>query len=254
MNNNYFSSNDNISRNFICDDGVHLNQKGIHILASNFVAFINNIFNVNWLYRESPLTENCNFLYSSGNNINGNTKLSNNSDSVLSPLTKINEEADEDALSILSKRRKDNSDKSIFGNLNINSINSRFDQMKFLLQEKVDILVLTETKLSDSFTSNHFLIEGYSKPFRLDRNRNGRGLLVYIKEDIPCKELKSHSFAEDLEGIFIEINLRKCKWFLFPTCHPHSQCDEYFFDYISRSLDICSALYDNFVLIGDFNA
>ena len=47
MNNNYFSSNDNISRNFICDDGVHLNQKGIHILASNFVAFINNIFNVN---------------------------------------------------------------------------------------------------------------------------------------------------------------------------------------------------------------
>ena len=61
--------------------------------------------------------------------------------------------------------------------------------MKFLLQEKVDILVLTETKLSDSFTSNHFLIEGYSKPFRLDRNRNGRGLLVYIKEDIPVNNL-----------------------------------------------------------------
>ena len=71
----------------------------------------------------------------------------------------------------------------MFGNLNINSINSKFDHMKSLLQEKVDILVLTETKLDNSFPTNQFVIEGYSKPFRLDRNRNGGGLLVYIRED-----------------------------------------------------------------------
>ena len=34
-----FLSNDKISRNFIYDDGMHLNQKGTHILASNFVNF-----------------------------------------------------------------------------------------------------------------------------------------------------------------------------------------------------------------------
>ena len=77
--------------------------------------------------------------------------------------------------------------------------------MKFLLQGKFDTLVLTETKLDNYFPTNQFLIEGYSKPFRLDRNRNGGGLLVYIREDIICKELKYHSFAEDIEGIFIEI-------------------------------------------------
>ena len=38
---------DNINRSFICDDGVHLNQKGTHILASNFVDFINGIYNCN---------------------------------------------------------------------------------------------------------------------------------------------------------------------------------------------------------------
>ena len=65
--------------------------------------------------------------------------------------------------------------------------------------------------------------------------------------------LKSHSFAENIEGIFIEINLRKCKWLLFVTYHPPSQCDRCFFDYLSRGLDIYSALYDKFVLIGDFN-
>ena len=46
MNNIYFLSNDNIIRNFICD-GVHRNQKGTHILASNFVTSINSIFNFN---------------------------------------------------------------------------------------------------------------------------------------------------------------------------------------------------------------
>ena len=84
-------------------------------------------------------------------------------------------------------------------------------------------------------------------------NRNGGGLLVIIREDIPCKELKSHSFAQDTEGIFIEINSRKCKWLLFATHHPPSQYDKYFFDYLRKILNIYSALYDKFVLIGDFH-
>ena len=57
-----------------------------------------------------------------------------------------------------------------------------------------------------------------------------------------------------IEDISIEINLRKCKWFLFATYHPPSQYGKYFFDYFSRGLDIYSALYDKFVLIEDFNA
>ena len=40
----------NISRNYICNDDVYLNQKGTHILASNFVTLIktiDSIFNFN---------------------------------------------------------------------------------------------------------------------------------------------------------------------------------------------------------------
>ena len=81
-------------------------------------------------------------------------------------------------MSILDKRREKNPDKLIFGNLNINSVYPEFDQMIFSLQGKVDILILTETKLDESFPTTQFLIEGYSKSFRLDRNRNGGGLLV----------------------------------------------------------------------------
>ena len=91
--------------------------------------------------------------------------------------------------------------------------------MKFLFQGKVDILVLTKPKLENSFPTNQFMIDRYLKPFRLNRNRNGEGLL-----EILCKELKYHSFAEDLGGIFIKINSIKCKWLLFTAYHFPSQC------------------------------
>ena len=41
---------------------------------------------------------------------------------------------------------------------------------------------------------------------RLDRNRNGGGIFVYVREDIPTKILTKHNLPEDIEGIFLEIN------------------------------------------------
>ena len=44
-------------------------------------------------------------------------------------------------------------------------------------------LALTESKLDFPFPTNQILIEGYFKPFRCDRNRNGGGILLYIRKD-----------------------------------------------------------------------
>ena len=84
-----------------------------------------------------------------------------------------------------------------------------------IIQGNVDILVVTETKLDSSFPNYQFLIEGFSQPYRMDRNRNAGGVLIYVREDIPSKELKKHIFPDDIEGIFIEVNLRKIKWLMF---------------------------------------
>ena len=78
----------------------------------------------------------------------------------------------------LNKIRTKNFDRLIIGNLNINSLSSKFDQLKLLTQGKVDILIITETKLDDSFPIDQFIIIGYSKPYRLDRNRNGGGIII----------------------------------------------------------------------------
>ena len=88
-----------------------------------------------------------------------------------------------------------------------------------------DILVITETKLGNSFPVLQFHIDGFSIPYRLDRNRNGGGVIVYIREDIPSKLLLKFSFKEDIEGLFVEINFRKSKWLLGRIYHPPSQPD-----------------------------
>ena len=88
------------------------------------------------------------------------------------------------------------------------------------------------------------LIEGYSSPFRFDSNRYGGGILIYVRQDTPCKQLFKHTLTSDIEGIFVEINLRKVKWLLFGTYHPPSQNDEYYFENVAKALDLYSDKYD----------
>ena len=88
--------------------------------------------------------------------------------------------------------------------------------------------MITETKVDSSFPKAQFKIEGFSMHFRVDRNRFHGGVLIYVQEDIPCKQLNKHKLPDDIVGIFIEINLRKVKWLLFGTCHPPQQQAEHF--------------------------
>ena len=118
----------------------------------------------------------------------------------------------------------------------------------------IDILVVTETKLDASFEISQFFIVGFNEPYRLDRNRNGGGILIYVRQDIPTRLLKLHTFPYDIEGIFIEINLRKTKWILYGTYHPPGQDDKYYFGHLGKALDIYSDKYDKFLLAGNFNA
>ena len=68
-----------------------------------------------------------------------------------------------------------------------------------MIEGKVDIVVVTETKLDSTFPTSQFCINCFTKPYRLNRNRNGGRILIYIQENIPNKELKNH-FSNDIEG------------------------------------------------------
>ena len=124
--------------------------------------------------------------------------------------------------------RLKNVNKTIIGQININSISSKFNQLKELVLKHVDVLVVCETKLDETFPYSQFHMDGGFLPYKLDENCNSGGVMVFVKEDIPSKLLTKHNFQSDVEGLFVELNFRKSKWLLFGTYHPPAQNDLYF--------------------------
>ena len=116
------------------------------------------------------------------------------------------------------------------------------------------MLIITDTKTDSTFPLNQFAIQGQWKPYRFDRNRNRGGIFIYVWEDIPSRELKIHNTPEDVESIFIKINLIKTKCFFCGCYHPPGQSDQYIFENIGKTLDKYSKHFDKFMLVGDFNA
>ena len=75
----------------------------------------------------------------------------------------------------MKELRIGNANKVIIGNLNIISIINIFEQLKETVLKYIDIIVVTETKLDETFLDSLFLTDGFSKPYRFDRNKNGGG-------------------------------------------------------------------------------
>ena len=119
----------------------------------------------------------------------------------------------------------------------------------------LDILIITESKLDESFPLNQFSIDGYYPPYCADRTANGGGIIIYIRDHIPCTPLKNPPFPKNLEGIFIDMNLRKSKWLLFGGYNPSKGNIENFLKGIDGAvLDHHMTKYNNFKLLDDYNS
>ena len=136
--------------------------------------------------------------------------------------------------------------------LNINSIRNKFDALSLIVKNNVDILMISEMKLDDSFPTAQFLLHGFSAPYRLDRNSKGGGILLYIREDIPSRLLNS-KFITGIETISVEINLRKRKWFLNCSYNLNKNLISNHLECLNRIMDEFSKNYDNVIFLGDFN-
>ena len=122
-----------------------------------------------------------------------------------------------------------------------------------MINSNIDILMISETKLDETFPAAQFNLQGYCNPYRLDRNRNGGGIMLYIREDIPTRLIK-RKFQNNSEYFFVEINLRKKRWLICCSYNPHKNCISTHVDFLRRELDHHSSSYENFILLGDFNS
>ena len=62
---------------------------------------------------------------------------------------------------------KENSpNKIIVGHLNINSLRNKFEALQFIINRNLDIILLSEIKLDDSFPSVQFILKNFGIPYR----------------------------------------------------------------------------------------
>ena len=82
---------------------------------------------------------------------------------------------------LLDNLRAKNAERPIFAQLNINSIAPKFDYLVQLMNDNIDFLMVSETKIDESFPKTQFNIRGYSQPIRKDRTRHGGGIMFFMR-------------------------------------------------------------------------
>ena len=214
-----FIDNNNINESCLNRGKLHLNRRGSSYLANNFKKFIESL----WESKSSAK------VY-----INSHKHLK----------TELND---------LRSLRIQNPRNIIFSYLNINSIRYKFDNLKTIINENLDILCIAESKIDKSFTTAQFMLPGYQKPYRLDISDRKGGLLVYIKSHLPSRLLKNFDIPSNIQIIPFELNLRKEKWMFMCIYRPPSQNKQYFLEKLSEIIDHFSSIYDNYIILGDFN-
>ena len=100
----------------------------------------------------------------------------------------------------------------------------------------VDVFVISETILDESFPKGQFKIPGYTTPFLVDCDRNGGGIIVFLREDIPVRYLSTED--KPVEAFFFKLNLHKKKLLMSCSFKPHRNNIARHLESLRRSLDL----------------
>ena len=144
-----------------------------------------------------------------------------------------------------------NINRLVFGHLNINSLQTKFDFLCGKIKGPIDVFVITESKLDDIFPHGQFLFDRFHTLFRFDYNKNEGGILLYVREGIPAKIL-NHDFPS-AENVFVEIKLHKKKWLINCSHNPNKNNIKNHLEIVNKALDSFTTKYENIILLGDFN-
>ena len=95
------------------------------------------------------------------------------------------------------------------------------------------------------FQKQFYYIERFRTPFRLDRNKHGGGILLYVRNNINAILLTDHVFPNEFEAFFTEIKANTCKWLVCFSYNPNRINVSTRLEQIRKVLDIYHKKYEN---------
>ena len=127
----------------------------------------------------------------------------------------------------LIKSRKKHPNNVLICYLNINSLRYKVVDLRTLLSKFLPhYFVLVETKLDETFPNSQFGIDQYEIRTQRDRNKNGGGLIEYVRKGLICKALEG-TVNLNSEIILSEITIKNKKWAIFcayrPPCNSNTE-------------------------------
>ena len=128
----------------------------------------------------------------------------------------------------------------ICAQLNLNSIRSKFDQLVNTINNNIDIVMLSETKVDPPFSIVQFHIQVFSEHYRFHRNHSNNGILLCISESIPSKPILNKI---KIKRSFVEINWRNKSWVLCYSYNPKKSLISEHLKKIGKNLKIFSSNY-----------
>ena len=141
----------------------------------------------------------------------------------------------------------------MIAHLNVNSLGSKLSEIKELQNLcKVDVLVLSETKLDGSFKQQTLDIDGYSC-VRQDKRSNSGGILIYISNDIPYSIGSVNTCNDEIECVSVEMNIADEK-ILVLGMYKNPRTDPVIFKrFFEETCEKVCETTQNVVIIGDLN-
>ena len=192
----------------------------------------------------------------SNSEIDMNIVIPNEKNSLL-PLSEpsiLNDEQVDDLTHTMRDIRVKYRDNIITAHININSVRNKFENITDLLEENlIDLLAITESKLDDSFTNSQFHRDGF-KLYRNDRNKNGGGIMFYVRSDIPHRirnELNCNT--EFVESLIVETHWKNEKWLLIVIYNPHKRHENELIEYLYKLYEKEVGNYNEIICTGDLN-
>ena len=138
--------------------------------------------------------------------------------------------------------------------INIQSIRFKTDHLHiFLHSNNIDILCVTETWLSADIDDNEIVIDGYYM-CRKDRvfMEHG-GIAIFIKEGIDYNDDVNLNDDNNVEALFIEINLPCTKPILLGTVYRQPSSNAECLTNIDLTMQNAAANYNEIIVVGDYN-
>jgi len=87
---------------------------------------------------------------------------------------------------------------------NPRSLVNKVDEFQVTLtHHTVDIGVVSETWMSDSLPSSAIGLDGFNLYSRHRTNRRGGGVAVYVKDQIPSRQLTEYAVPENVEAVWV---------------------------------------------------